>query len=60
MTEDGEVEYYIDKIIDQCTHGQGKQYLIQWLGYRPESDLWLPRCKLADADVYAEWIKSHE
>jgi hypothetical protein len=24
VTEDGEVEYYIDEIIDEQTHGQGK------------------------------------
>jgi hypothetical protein len=42
VTEDGEVEYYIDEIIDERTCGRGKQYLVQWMGYGPESDLWLP------------------
>jgi hypothetical protein len=32
----------IDKIIDQRTRGRGKQFLVRWLGYGPEADLWLP------------------
>ena len=60
MTEDGEVEYYIDKIINEWTRSWSKQYLVWWLGYGPESDLWLPWCELADTDVYAEWIKNHK
>ena len=60
VTAAGETEYFIDKIIDQCTRGRGKQFLVHWLGYGPEADLWLPRCELADTDAYADWIKTHK
>jgi hypothetical protein len=56
----GETEYFIDKIIDQCKRGHGKQFLVRWLGYGPGADLWLPRRELADTDAYAEWIKAHK
>lgn len=59
VTADGEIEYFIDKIIDQRACGRGKQFLVRWLGYGPEADLWLPRCELADTEAYAEWLKSH-
>ena len=60
VTAEGEIEYFIDNIIDQRTRGRGKQYLVRWLGYGPESDLWLPRRELADTAAYAEWLKTHE
>jgi hypothetical protein len=57
VTEDGEAEYYINQIIDERTHSHGKQFLVQWLGYGAESDLWLPRRELADTDAYAKWVE---
>jgi hypothetical protein len=59
ITADGEIEYFIDKIIDQRTRGRGRQYLVHWLGYGPEADLWLPRRELADTEAYTEWLKTH-
>lgn len=60
VTEDGEAEYYIDQIIDERTRGRGKQFLVCWLGYGAESDLWLPRHELADTDAYAKWIEKRK
>ena len=59
MTAEGETKYFIDKIIDQCTQGHGKQYLVRWLGYGPESNLWLPQRELADTEAYTKWLKTH-
>ena len=59
VTENRETEYYINKIINKRTHGCGKQYLVRWLGYGTESDLWLPRRELTDTDTYAKWIAKH-
>ena len=56
---DSEIEYFIDRIIDQWTQGHGKQYLVCWLGYGPESDLWLPQHKLVDMEAYTKWLKTH-
>lgn len=60
ITANGEIEYFIDKIINQCTRGRGKQYLVCWLGYGPESDLWLPRHELVDTEAYTEWLQTHD
>lgn len=59
VTTDDKIEYFIEKIIDQHTRGHREQFLVCWLGYGPEVDLWLPRCKLADTKVYADWLKTH-
>jgi hypothetical protein len=57
VTADGEIEYFVERIIDQRTRGRGKQFLVRWLGYGPEADLWLPRREIADTEAYAEWQK---
>jgi Chromo (CHRromatin Organisation MOdifier) domain len=56
ITEDGVQEYYIEKIIDTHKHGRGMQYLVQWLGYRPEEDEWLPRSELTDNAALDNWL----
>jgi hypothetical protein len=60
VTAAGEVEYFIDKIIDERTRGRGKQFLVRWLGYGPDADLWLPRRELSDTDAYADWMKTRK
>ncbi|KIY50704.1 hypothetical protein FISHEDRAFT_21116, partial [Fistulina hepatica ATCC 64428] len=42
VTADSTEESFVDKIIDECCHGHGFQYLVQWVGKEPEGDLWLP------------------
>jgi hypothetical protein len=59
VTVDGEIEYFIEKILDECTRGRGKQFLVRWLGYSTDADLWLPRRELADTEAYTDWIKYH-
>jgi len=58
VTTDGEIKYFIDRIIDEHTHDWGKQFLVRWLGYGPEADLWLPQCKIDDTEAYMNWLKS--
>jgi hypothetical protein len=58
VTAEGEIEYFIEKIIDKHSHGRGKQFLVRWLGYGPDADLWLPRREVAETEVYSTWIKS--
>jgi hypothetical protein len=60
VTAAGEVEYFIDKIIDERTRGHGKQFLVRWLGYGPDADLWLPRRELSDTNAYADWMKTRK
>ncbi|KAF8230108.1 hypothetical protein L208DRAFT_1035467, partial [Tricholoma matsutake] len=40
ITLEGSTGYFIDKLLDW------KQYLVQWLGYGLEHNMWLPRSKL--------------
>ena len=58
ITTDGEIEYFIDRIIDKHTHGQGKQFLVRWLEYGPKADLWLPQHEIDNTKVYANWLKT--
>jgi hypothetical protein len=58
VTAEGEVEYFIDRIIDQCMRGHGKQFLVRWLGYGPDQDLWLPQREVVETEAYVNWIKA--
>lgn len=55
LTADGQAEFFIDKILDERPRGRGKQYLVRWTGYGPESDLWLPGAELSDTVALNEW-----
>jgi hypothetical protein len=57
VTEEGQVEWYIDKILDERPRGRGRQYLVRWEGYGPEEDLWLPRSELLATEALAKWEK---
>lgn len=55
ITESGSEEYFIERILDERPRGRGKQYLVRWLGYGPDSDLWLPARELADSECLDVW-----
>ncbi|RDB23372.1 hypothetical protein Hypma_009411 [Hypsizygus marmoreus] len=57
VTENGSTEYFIDRILDERKRGRGKQYLVRWLGYGVDSDLWLPGSELADTEALDVWEK---
>ena len=38
VTEDGTEENMINKIVDACHRGCGKQYLVRWVGYDRNHD----------------------
>lgn len=52
---EGTTEFYIEKILDRQPRGRGKQYLVWWLGYGPEHDLWLPQSELLDTEALAKY-----
>ncbi|KII89940.1 hypothetical protein PLICRDRAFT_64000, partial [Plicaturopsis crispa FD-325 SS-3] len=56
VTADGEVEWTVERIIDERRRGRGFQYLVRWAGYGPESDLWLPRRELDDCEALDIWL----
>lgn len=58
VTEEGKVEWWVDKIIDECKRGRGYQYLVRWVGEGPENDLWLPQKEIDDCEALDVWLKA--
>jgi len=56
MTAEGLEEYAIEKILDERHQGHGYQYLVQWVGHRPEEDCWLPCHKLEECQALNVWL----
>ena len=45
----GEEQYEVKKIMAECSCGNCKKYLVCWVGYLAEHDLWLPESELTQA-----------
>lgn len=58
VTDDGEVEWFVDRILDERKRGRGYQYLVRWVGEGAGDDLWLPRRELEDCEALDLWLKS--
>jgi len=58
ITETGEEEFFIEKILDARRHGSGYQYLVHWRGYGQEHDRWLPGSELQDCQALDDWLAS--
>ena len=56
MTPDGEEEWLVDQILDECVQGKGHQYLVCWCGWGPKEDRWLPGHELADIEALDIWL----
>ena len=56
ITEDGQEEQYIARILDVCHCSQGYQYLIWWCGFGQEHDEWLPGSELEDCEALDIWL----
>lgn len=55
VTEDGEEEYFVERIVDERKRGCGMQYLVRWVGYGPEHDLWRPGREMKDTVALDDW-----
>jgi hypothetical protein len=55
VTENGQLENLIDKIIDERKIGRGKRYLVRWVGFGEEDDEWLPCRDLEDCEALDVW-----
>lgn len=55
VTPAGQSEYFIDKIIDERPRGKGRRFLVRWVGYGPEDDLWLAGKELDDTVALDTW-----
>ena len=58
LTDDGDEEYFIDKILDARRRGCGYQYLVRWEGYGAEEDRWLPGSELQNCEALDAWLAS--
>ena len=58
ITNDGDKEFFIEKILDARRHGRGYQYLVRWCGYGQEHDKWLPGSELQDCEALNNWLAS--
>ena len=56
VTNDGLEEYLVQEILDSRRRGNGWQYLVQWTGYGPEHNRWLPGSALSDCKALDVWL----
>jgi len=56
LTDAGNEEYVIKKIVDQQRRGGRMQYLVHWLGYDKQDDLWKWQDKLEECEALDIWL----
>jgi hypothetical protein len=56
VTPEGAEKYLVDRIIGERRGHGGIQYLVRWVGYGSEEDLWLPRSNLKDNVALDIWL----
>jgi hypothetical protein len=57
VTEDGQLENFIEKIIDERKVGRGKRYLVCWVGFGEEDNEWIAWRDLEDCEALDVWEK---
>jgi len=50
-----QLEFFVDKIMDECNQHEKMEYLIWWQGEGPEGDLWLPVRDLTECEALDKW-----
>lgn len=56
VTEDGEEEWEVDRILDRRRRGKGWQYLVRWKGWRPGADQWLAGRKVDELEALDRFL----
>ena len=56
----GQEEHVIEKILDERRRGRAWQYLVQWKGYGPGDDEWMPRREIEETIALDEWLRRKE
>lgn len=56
ITPDG-VEYHIEKILERRACGRGFRYLVQWQGYGPGYNSWLPGREVKDLIQLTDFLR---
>jgi len=55
VTEDGEEEWFIERIVDERRRGGKRYYRVRWLGWGHQDDSWLPAEELSRCEALDEW-----
>ena len=56
ITINGQKEWLVKRILDRHRHGRGWQYLIEWEGYGPEHNQWMPSKEIDDLQALDEFL----
>ena len=58
---EGEPEWEVEKIINSRLHGRHKklQFLVQWKGFPPSEDSWVPEPDLSAPDLIEDFYATH-
>jgi Chromo (CHRromatin Organisation MOdifier) domain len=57
LTADGLEEYLVDKIINSRRCSRRWQYLVRWLSYSPQHDLWIAASELSHCEALDRWYE---
>lgn len=55
---DGELEHFVEKIVDHKSNSKGKFYLVRWQGEGPENDLWIHESYLQDNEALGIYLSN--
>ena len=58
VTDNGEEEWFIDRILDERARRKWKQYLVCWGGWGDEEDHWLPGRELKYTEALEHWLNN--
>ncbi|PSS05113.1 hypothetical protein PHLCEN_2v3940 [Hermanssonia centrifuga] len=56
----GEEHQFVEQILDRRKRGRGWQYLVRWVGFGPEHDLWLPGSQVDDLEALDIFLKEND
>jgi hypothetical protein len=57
VTNKGLEEFLVEEIIDSRRRSCGWQFLVCWLEYGPEHDLWITLSELINCEVLDQWYQ---
>jgi hypothetical protein len=60
ITEEGEEEWAVERIVDERKCSCRREYLVKWVGYGEEENRWLARRKLIDCEALDTWEENGE
>ena len=59
VLQDGDPVWPVRKLLRVRPRGRGFQYLVDWVGYGPEDQSWVPRSYIADPALLADFYREN-